>query len=144
MSRGLPGVRWCIVKPNVEDDRLFPSQDDESGTRTPREQDSISALPVDSIREAVNYHGITVGPWAPPSKFDPLVSLGTLVSFVRESRAEGWILSDAGAQKYLTLIAQAKSEVRKSDLKTVLECLDKILGRLRPTIPEYFDQRDMR
>ncbi len=128
MSKGLPGVRGCTIRPMFQDGLYFPNIEDDTGTRTDAQQDSIERIPIDSIRESCNYHGFTVGPWAPPSTFDPLVFLDTLTSYVRESRYEGWIKSDAGAERYLHLLALAKSGLQKSDMKTVLRTLGKVLG----------------
>jgi hypothetical protein len=119
MSRALPGRRECVVEPNFDIDKYFQDLDD------PRRV--LSLHQEDSIREAVKYHGYTVGPWAPPAKFDPLVVLDTLASFVYESRVEGWIRSNAGYEKYILLLASAKVGLLGKDMRTAIRYLREVL-----------------
>lgn len=72
MSKGLPGIRYCIVEPDFDVVALFP---DYSDTTITDEQ-------VDSIREAVKYRGFTVGPTAPPVIFNGINFLDTIKSFI--------------------------------------------------------------
>jgi len=113
MSRGLPGVRECVVKPNFNVDLYLPNEE--------------NVETIDSIEGATNYYGLTVGPWAPPSKFDPLVFLDTLTSFVHESREQGWILSNEGAKKFVHLLGDAREKIQQSDVKVAAGILEKIL-----------------
>ena len=83
MSRGLPGIRRCIVSPFFDVDSLFPDLDDANRT--------LSIAQMDSIREAVNFYGWTVGPTAPPANFDASAWIDTLLSYTRQSVELGWI-----------------------------------------------------
>ena len=83
MSKGLPAIRYFVVEPNFQDDRLFPSLDDTART--------ITVSQMDSIREAVNYFGRTIGPTAPPNPFIHLAFLDTLFSYTRQSAELGWL-----------------------------------------------------
>ena len=107
MCKGLPCIRSCVVKPNFQDDLLFPNPDDTTVT--------YYVPPEDSIREVVNYHGLTVGPSAPPINFIATVWCDTLISYTTQSRALGWIKDDATANKYLGYFASAKTKLVQHD-----------------------------
>lgn len=83
MSKGIPGIRRCVVSPFFDVDSLFPSIDDPNRT--------ISIAQMDSIREAVKYHGWTIGPTAPPLNFDASVWVDTLLSYTHQSVDLGWL-----------------------------------------------------
>jgi hypothetical protein len=83
-SKGLPGIRPCVVEPDFEDDVLFPSIEDTSAN-------AMTTTQMDSIREAVNYHGWTIGPTAPPMVFEASVWIDTLLSYTRQSVDLGWL-----------------------------------------------------
>jgi hypothetical protein len=128
MSKGLPGIRGVIVEPRFDEYLYYPM---EEGAPVD-EEDSLHAISVkvDSIRQAVVYHGLTVGPWAPPSKFDPLVFLDTLTSFVRESHALGWIASQEAAESIISSFARATSDIRDSNIQAAIARINLILVHL--------------
>ena len=119
MSRGLPGVRACSVEPYFNDDVLLPSLEDPSRTMTTDQ--------MDSIRQACNFIGHTIGPWAPESEFRPLVFLDTLRSFVLKSRAFGWIASQTVAEKYLRQLDITRSQLQDANVKAGMTTLQTIL-----------------
>ncbi|HUI10682.1 MAG TPA: hypothetical protein VL221_10170 [Bacteroidota bacterium] len=114
MSRGLPGVRQCEVKPDFNVDRYLPNEDDVDV--------------IDSVMQTTWYEGLTVGPWSPPAKFDAFVFLDTLSSFVREARRERWITFDQAAERYTRLFDRAKTALRQSMPQTVSEVLRNVLA----------------
>ena len=63
----------------------------------------------------MNYHGLTVGPSAPPINFIATVWCDTLISYTTQSRALGWIKDDATANKYLGYFASAKTKLVQHD-----------------------------
>ncbi len=115
MSKGLPCIRGFVVRPNFQDDLLFPNPDDTTIT--------YYVPPEDSVREVVNYHGFTIGPSAPLINFIPIVWCDTLTSYTTQSRAMSWIKDDATANKYLGYFASAKIKLVQQDIigaRTVL------------------------
>src|SRR3990172_10035953 len=63
MSKGLPGIRRFLTRPDFNVFEFFPSLEDTAATMT--------FAQMDSIREAVNFRGLTIGPTAPPAHFIP-------------------------------------------------------------------------
>jgi len=124
MSKGLPGIRNCVARPDFEVDRYFPDMDSPAA-------DSLDADQMDSIMDACNYYGPTVGPWAPDANFLPIVFLDTLSSFIGQARTFNWIHSDKPAEKYLgyldetriLLLSNKKSEANDI-LRTILRDAD--------------------
>ena len=106
MSKGLPGIRRCIVSPRFDVDELFPN---------PEEDTTITGEYVDSIREAVKYRGWTVGPTAPPKDFFPSKWYEILTDYTVRSLNLGWIKSQQTADKYLAYFTTAKQELEKND-----------------------------
>jgi hypothetical protein len=84
MSKGLPAIRSFVVGPNFQDDLLFPSIEDTS-------ENAMSTAQMDSIRNAVKFHGWTIGPTAPPLNFDASIWIDTLLSYTRRSVDLGWL-----------------------------------------------------
>ena len=70
---------------------------------------------MDSIREAMNYYGWTIGPTAPPINFIATVWCDTLISYTTHSRTLGWIKDDATENKYLGYFASAKTKLVQQD-----------------------------
>jgi hypothetical protein len=83
MSRGLPTTRRCVASPRFDIDSLFPDIEDTNRT--------LTITQMDSIQEAVNYHGWTIGPTAPPLNFNATIWIDTLLSYTRQSVALGWL-----------------------------------------------------
>ncbi|MBM4170057.1 MAG: hypothetical protein FJ215_13010 [Ignavibacteria bacterium] len=85
MSKGLPGIRRCIVSPYFDVIALFPDPADTTTT--------YYVPPVDSVRQAVKFRGWTVGPAAPPASFNPIAWGDTIASFKHQSADLGWIIN---------------------------------------------------
>ena len=85
-SKGLPGIRAFIVKPDFDEVLYLPSLEDSTRTMT--------IVQMDSIREIINFHGKTVGPVAPRLHFDGGEWLDTLLSYTRQSTELGWLGKD--------------------------------------------------
>lgn len=83
MSKGLPGIRRCIVSPFLDVIALFPDPNDTTIT--------YYVPPVDSVRNAVKFHAFTIGPTAPPASFSAATFLDTLISYKHQAFALGWI-----------------------------------------------------
>ena len=96
--------------------RFFPSLADTART--------ISIPQMDSIREAVNFHGWTIGPTAPAEEFARLTFLDTLLSYVHQSHELGWIND--------TRDDDAEEDERKED--GIVKNLDKRLDQTRELI----------
>jgi hypothetical protein len=116
MSKGLPGIRRCIVSPYFDVDSLFPDLDDPDRT--------LSIAQMDSIREAVKFFGWTVGPTAPPIDLVPTVWLDTLSSYTSQSLSLGWITSQAVTDKYISYFSSGRAKLVQQDsvgARTVLQ-----------------------
>ncbi len=118
VSKGLPGIRRCIVSPFFNFDRLF------SRDRFPTDED----LPnTDSIQNAVKFYGWTVGPFALPMTFDNAVWIDTLTSEAAQSRSLGWITNQATADKYATYFALTKSQLQANNTASARTTLQAVL-----------------
>ena len=82
-SKGLPSIRLFRAEPYFNIYRFFPSLEDTTRTMT--------IAQMDSIREAVNFYGWTIGPTAPPVDLVPPVWIDTLLSYTRQSADRGWL-----------------------------------------------------
>ena len=107
MSKGLPTIRWFKAFPYFNIYEYFPNIEDTTS--------NMSIEQMDSIREAVNYYGWTVGPTAPPLNFIPTIWCDTLISYTTQSRSLGWIKDDATENKYLGYFASAKTKLVQQD-----------------------------
>jgi hypothetical protein len=90
-SRGLPGIKRYIAEPNDISD-LYPSVDEVNNP------DSLVAK-IEADREAVRFHGLTVGPMSPPVNFIAAIWLDTLLSYTRQSADLGWLAPSTGPGK---------------------------------------------
>ncbi len=83
MSRGLPTARRFVAEPYFNVYEYFPSLEDTTAT--------MSVEQMDSIRNAVNYHGWTIGPTAPPLNFSATSWIDTLTSYKHQCVTLGWL-----------------------------------------------------
>jgi hypothetical protein len=83
MSKGLPCIRRIVIEPEFQDVFYFPNIEDTTV--------NMSIEQMDSIREAVNFRGFTIGPTAPPIDFIGTVWCDTLLSYTRQSVQLGWL-----------------------------------------------------
>ena len=107
-SRGLPSIRVCVISPNFQDDLLFPSIEDTSAN-------AMTIAQMDSIRDAVNYHGWTIGPTAPPVNFTSATWLDTLISYKHQALNLGWIDNQGIVNSLDQKLDNAKSQLQKGD-----------------------------
>jgi hypothetical protein len=119
MSKGFPGIRNCVVTPDFEDDVLFPHPNDTTI--------HYYVPPVDSIRNAVNYYGNTIGPTAPPINLIPTAWCDTLTSYTTQSRTLGWIKDQTTANKYLDYFKSAKTSLQQNNIASTRAKLQQIL-----------------
>jgi ElaB/YqjD/DUF883 family membrane-anchored ribosome-binding protein len=137
MSRGLPGLRRMIVKPDFQDDLLFPSIEDTVFWKVP------ATRFIDSIRAAVNFYGWTIGPIAPPLDFSASIWIDTLLSYTRQSAHLGWLgrerdddcdddeRPDDGIVKNIEQrLQKAKRELMKGDSVQARKELEKLVQKV--------------
>ena len=105
MSKGLPGIRYCVIAPYFDFDSLF------SGEQY-QDQDSVNT---DSIQAAGKYYGWTIGPTAPPINIIATEWCDTLTSYTTQSRTLDWIKDDATTNKYLGYFTSAKTKLVQKD-----------------------------
>jgi hypothetical protein len=122
-SKGLPGMRYCIVKPDFDVVALFPN---------PEEDTTFTAEQIDSIREATKFRGFTVGPYAPPEIFNGLTFLDTIKSYINQSRTLGWITNDPTANKYKRLIDTARFHLQANNRGVTKAKLDSVMVSVYP------------
>lgn len=120
VSKWLPTIRKFTVVPVFDVGAYFPSMEDSN---------AVPIRVIDSIRNAINYNGWTLGPASIDSPFVALNFLDTIKSYITESRTLDWITSDQIKNKYTWLIDSAKANlaatptrhgVAKSKLDSVL------------------------
>ncbi|MGA3286722.1 MAG: right-handed parallel beta-helix repeat-containing protein [Bacteroidota bacterium] len=119
MSRGLPTIRWFISFPYFNIYEFFPNIEDTTS--------NMSIEQMDSIREAVNYHGLTIGPTAPPINFIATVWCDTLTSYTIQSRTLGWIKDQATANKYLGYFTSAKTSLGQNNTTSARTTLQQVI-----------------
>lgn len=118
MSKGLPGIRRFIIEPEFQDALYFPSIEDTTFWKVP------ATKFIDSIRAAVNFHGWTIGPTAPPANFVPAVWLDTLISYKHQALALGWIVNKGIITSLDQKLENAKQQLQRgnaSAAKNVLQ-----------------------
>ncbi len=108
MSKGLPSIRQFIASPYFDVIALFPD---------PKETTKYYVPPIDSVRNAVNFYGWTIGPTAPPTIFSPIVWLDTLTNYTTQSLRLDWIKNQTTANKYLNYFTIAKKQLEAKDNK---------------------------
>ena len=118
VSKGVPGIRRCIVSPFFNFDRLF------SRDRFPTDDDMPNT---DSIQNAVKYFGWTVGPTAAPVSFIGSDMLDTLISYTNQSRSLGWITTQPTSAKYVTYFNSAKSLLKANEITQACAILQSVL-----------------
>ena len=129
MSKGLPAVRRFLIKPDFNIYEFFPDQEDTTSSMTDYQEDSILA--------AVNFHGLTVGPSAPPSLFVPLEFLDTLASYANQSQTLRWIENQTTAKKYLAYFSSTKAHLQQNDRAGALSILQKVLSDAQTDSTRY-------
>jgi hypothetical protein len=135
MSKGLPGIRRCIVSPYFDVIALFPDPADTTIT--------YYVPPVDSVRKAVKFYGWTIGPTAPLINFAATIWCGTLLSYTHQSVQLGWLKSekdhdcdddeksDDGVSKNIEKrIQKAKKELGRGDTLKAIKELAKLLKKV--------------
>ncbi len=121
MSKALPGIRSFHADPYFWLERFFPEEGDTTST--------LTAAQEDSIKEAVKFHGWTVGPTAPPMYlyFIPTIWLDTLTSYTTRSHDLGWITTQPTADKYLAFFISAKALLRANNIGAARATLNSVL-----------------
>ncbi|MFA6541588.1 MAG: hypothetical protein WCT99_08290, partial [Bacteroidota bacterium] len=135
MSKGLPGIRQCTVSPFFDVIALFPDPADTTIT--------YYVPPVDSVRLAVKFHGVTIGPTAPPLNFVATVFLDTLLSYTHQSVTLGWLKTkrdddregdersnDGIVRNIEKRIEKAKKELVKGDSVKARQELEKLVKKV--------------
>ena len=120
MSKGLPGIRRCVVLPHFNVFALYPRLDEVDNP------DSLDAK-IDQDREAVNFHGFAVGPTAPAAIFNGLGFIDTIKSYINRSRTLSWITDQSTADKYGRLIDSARYNLEANNRGAAKAKLDSVL-----------------
>jgi hypothetical protein len=106
MSKGLPGIRRCVLSPYFNVDTLFAD---------PAEDTTITGDFVDSIRNVVKFYDWTIGPTAPSIDFIPTIWCDTLLSYTRQSSGLGWLLDKHTEKKIEHKINLAKRLLKRAE-----------------------------
>jgi hypothetical protein len=83
-SKGVPAIRRFVALPQFEINDYYPSADEVSNPDSLADQ-------ISKDRDAINYHGVTLGPTAPPIDFVATTWCDTLLSYTRQSVSLGWL-----------------------------------------------------
>ncbi|MEX1277268.1 MAG: hypothetical protein WEB62_10335 [Bacteroidota bacterium] len=122
MSRGLPGIRKFVVRPDFNEDLLFPNIEDTTST--------LTFAQMDSIREAGNFYGMTVGPSAPPMSFSPLAWVDTLISYKHRAFALGWIKNQGIVQSLDAKLENAKAQLQRGNKTSARNILQTVINEV--------------
>ncbi len=117
MSKAIPGIRSFVAKPFIWIELFFPADDT-----------TITVTQEDSIKNAVNFHGWTVGPIAPPIIFKPSEWIDTLLSFTNRSLKYNWITTQPTADKYLAFFKSAKFSIQANNIGAARATLNLVLS----------------
>lgn len=120
MSKGLPGIRPCIVSPDFDIDILYPMNPDTPDT-------AYSFKQIDLDREAVKFRGLTIGPTAPPANFVHLDFLDTIISYKHQARDLGWIDNQGTADKYEDHFTSAQTNLQQGNINGARVSLNTVL-----------------
>jgi hypothetical protein len=124
MSKGLPGPRVFEAMPSFDIYRFFPNLDDTARTMT--------ITQMDSIREAVNFWGWTIGPTSPPSQFHALDWVDTLMSYTAQCGSLGWIRGQPTIDKYRSNFGAVKAILQQDNVESarakLLQVLEDVNG----------------
>jgi hypothetical protein len=134
-SKGSPSMRLFRAEPYFNIYKFFPNLEDTTKAMT--------IAQMDSIREAVNFYGWSVGPTAPPLDFNAPVWVSTLLSYTRQSAELGWLgkerdddcdddeqPSDGIVKNIEQRLQKAKRELLKRDSVQAREELEKLVQKV--------------
>jgi hypothetical protein len=112
MSKAPPGTRVFAAYPDFDVYKFYPDieQDTTAGV------DSIYRY-VDSIKEAVNYHGWTIGPTAPPADFSATSWIDTLISYKHQCVSQGWLTDNKTCKRDCDDIMSQKDWRKNGDFE---------------------------
>jgi hypothetical protein len=85
VTRGLPSIRTVTVQSYIDVDQL--------GIKPPEGPYDVQRYRTDLVAAEANitFHGMTIGPTAPPTDFKPLGFLATIQSYEKTAAKLGWI-----------------------------------------------------
>ena len=122
VSKGVPAIRRCIVSPYFDVMVLFPDSDDTTVTYSPP--------PVDSVREAVKFRGLTIGPAAPPLNLVPAVFIDTLISYKHQALALGWIKDPGTTTSLDQKLNNARQQLERGNTKSAKNILEAFVNEV--------------
>jgi hypothetical protein len=132
-SPGLPGIRRYVARPYIDPNslNLVPPADEEDSLRY--------QIQFDSVQDAASSAGYTLGPTAPPAKFDGLQFLETIREYKNSAEKLGWIRDQNllspleadidGAELQLAIGNKVETSKR---LQHLLTTLDDSSARIEP------------
>jgi hypothetical protein len=120
ISRGLPSIRACFLAPYFDVISLFPDPNDTTI--------KYYVPPVDSVRQAMKFHGWTVGPTAPPIIFVASIWCDTLISYINQSKVLSWIKNQLTANKYLGYFGSVKASLLQNNNSAARTTLGQVLA----------------
>jgi len=118
-SKGLPAIRNFTAVPIFDPNDYYPSVDNVGNP------DSLARI-VNQEREAIKYHGYTIGPSAPLLNFISTAWCDTISNYITQSNSLGWIPSQATANKYLGYFSTVKTQLQANDgtgVRTILQAV---------------------
>lgn len=119
VSKGIPGIRRCIVSPYFDVIALFPDPEDTTI--------SYYVPPLDSVRNAIKYYGWTIGPTAPPMDFSSTVWCDELINYTSQSRILGWIKNQSTTDKYIGCFSTVKTQLQMNNAIDARVTLQEVL-----------------
>ncbi len=123
-SRGLPGIRQFIARPDLDVDTL-PIKPPEDQTDVKRYEDEFDAL-----EASVSAKGVTVAPTAPPADFKPLAFLQTIQSYKDQAVKQGWIDDFGVATSLDAKLNAAEHALQRQENTTAKDVLSALLNEV--------------
>jgi hypothetical protein len=124
MSRGLPSIRKFTAQPSFDVNKYFPSIEDTSANGMP-----IAIM--DSIRNALNYSGFTIGPSLPPVPFSALVFSDTLMSYTSQACKLKWIDNKGHCQSLQAKLKSVQKQLGIGKTKVAITKLQDFLNEVK-------------
>ncbi len=129
MSKALPGIRAFTAYPDFNVYEFYPDIDQD----TTATQDSIYNVItsyVDSMQNAVNYHGWTIGPTAPPLDSSASSWIDTLISYKHQALSLGWIDNQGVASSLDSKLDNARNRLVAGDTAAARNILNAFVNEV--------------
>lgn len=117
ISRGLPGIRDAMLRPDIDYDNL-PEEYWENVELTKQLQDSLI------------YSTRTIGPTAPPADFKPIEFIDYIINLKHEAYNLGWIKNAGIEQSLDAKLDNAKKKIEQGNIEAAKNILNAFINEV--------------